>query len=72
MMQFATPHQASCNIGRLPRRAFGWEMRCKIADNSDEDVPALGGRAPPTELLDARFQHLVAMESCVFPQYCMG
>src|SRR6266576_13639 len=44
-------------------------MGRKIADNRNEDVPALVGVAPCGELPDTRLQHLIGVEACIFAQH---
>ena len=46
-------------------------MGRKIASDRDEDVPALVGVAPLSELPDSRLQHLIGMKTCIFAQHCM-
>ena len=67
-MQFAAPHQALSNVGRLQRRAFGGRMRCKIAGSGYQDVPTLVCVAPYGELPNGRLQHLIGMKARVFAQ----
>ena len=63
----AASHQAAGDVGgsAAPRvRSVGR----KIAGNRDENVPALVGVAPLGELPDARLQHLIGMEACIFAE----
>src|ERR1700692_3312683 len=46
-------------------------MRGDVAGDCDEDAPALVGIAPNPELPHPGLQHLVGMESGVFPKHCM-
>jgi hypothetical protein len=69
-MQLAAAHQASGDVSRLQRRAFGRRMRRQIAGDRNQDVPALVGVAPNGELSDARFQHLAEMEAGVLAEHC--
>jgi len=65
-MELAAPHQAPGNVGGLECRALGWGMGRKIAGDRDENVLALAGIFPRSELPDSRLQHLIGMEACVF------
>ena len=47
-------------------------MGRQIAGNRDEDVPALVRITPRAVLPDARLQHLIRMETCIFAQHRMG
>ena len=68
-MQFAAPHQAPGDVGRLQRCAFGRRMGREIAGDRNEDVPALVGIAPYAELPDSRLQHLIGVEARIFAQH---
>ena len=43
-------------------------MSCQVAGDSHKNVPALRRVIPFPELPDPRFQHLVGVEACVFPE----
>src|SRR3954468_156214 len=68
LMEFAAAKQPLRDVGGLKRRALGGRMGCKVARNSDENVPTLIGVAPLAELPHAGFQHLIGMEARVLPE----
>jgi len=69
LMEFAAPHQAPGDVGRLERCPFGWRVGCKIASDRNEDVAALVGVAPNSELPDSCIQHLISVEASIFAQH---
>ena len=46
------PPAPSGDVSRLQRRAFGWRMGRQIAGDRNQDMPALVGIAPNSELSD--------------------
>src|SRR3954452_13856905 len=68
LMEFDSAKQPLRDVGGLKRRALGGRMGCKVARNSDENVPTLIGVAPLAELPHAGFQHLIGMEARVLPE----
>ena len=68
LMKLSTAHEPPSDVGRLQLGAFRRRMGSEVADDGDEDMPALAGIAPLAELPHAGVQHLVGMETCVFAQ----
>ena len=67
-MQINAPHQPPGDLGGLQRRALSRRMSSEIARDRDEDVSALLAPAPSRELAHAGLQHLIAVETRIFPQ----
>ena len=44
-------------------------MSREIADDRNENMPALASIPPNSKLTDASLQHLIGMEACIFAQY---
>jgi hypothetical protein len=68
MMKLTATHEPLCHVGRLQFSAFRRRMRSEIADDRDEDMPALVGIAPLAELPYAGVQCLVGMKTCILAQ----
>ena len=67
-MKLASPKQPPRNVGGLESGTLGRRVSRQVAGNRYENVPALVGVAPLTELTDPGFQHLIAVEACIFPE----
>ncbi len=67
-MELSASHEAPRNVRRLMSRSLGRRVRGKVASHRDENVTALVGVAPLSELANARLQHLVPMKARVFAQ----
>ena len=67
-MQLTAEHEPPGDLGGLQRRALGRRMGSEIAGDRDEDVSALLAPAPRPELAHAGLQHLIAVETRIFPQ----
>src|SRR5258707_7825566 len=68
LMQLTTEHEPPGDLGGLQRRALGRRMGSEIARDRDEDMPTLLASAPRPELAHAGLQHLIAVETRIFPQ----
>ena len=67
-VKLAAAHQPTGYIGRLQQRPLSREVRSEIPCDGNKDMPALVAVAPLAELPHAGLEHLVGMETCVFPE----
>ena len=67
-MQFASVQEPARNIGGLKGCPLGWRMRRQVAADPHQDVAALAGLGPSSELAHPGLQHLAGMEPRILPK----
>ena len=67
-MQFASVQEPARNIGGLKGSPLGWRMRRQVTADPHQDVAALAGLGPSSELAHPGLQHLAGMEPHILPK----